>query len=117
MGMRVFVWLQTVSDLATILVFMDKAKQKTIMDMTPQELIKSLTASIGEVTKAQINTALVPINAELRELKQDMQVLKQDVQVLKQDVKRIEQKLDKVAHDHEERIVSIEEHLGLPHKN
>lgn len=89
---------------------MDKTKQKTIMDMTPQELIKSLTASLWEVTKAQIHTALVPINAELRELKQDMQVLKQDV-------KRIEQKLDKVAQDHEERIENIQEHLGLPHKN
>ena len=73
------------------------------MDMTPQELIKSLTASIGEATKAHINTALIPINAELRELKQGQE--------------RIEQKLDDIAADHEERIERLEEHLELPHKN
>jgi seryl-tRNA synthetase len=73
--------------------------------MTPQELIKSLTASLGEVTKAQINTALIPIHAEIKELKQD--------------VKRIEQKLDSKLADHEERIERLEEHTGLstPHKN
>lgn len=89
---------------------MDKAKKKTIMDMTPQELIASLTASIGEATKAQINTALIPVHAELRELKLD-------VQGLKEDVKRIEHKLDTAVQDHEERLEIIEEHLELPHKN
>ncbi len=65
---------------------MDKTKQKTIMDMAPQELIKSLTASLGEVTKAQINTALIPINAEIRELKQGQERVERRLE-------RVEQKL------------------------
>lgn len=87
------------------------------MDMTPQELIKSLTASLEEVTKAQIHTALIPVHAENRELKQGQQELKQGQERLERRLEHVEQKIDKAVQDHEERIVSIEEHLGLPHKN
>jgi hypothetical protein len=96
---------------------MDKTKQKIILDMTPQELIKSLTASLGEVPKAHINAALIPAQAEIRELKQGQQELKQGQERIERRLESVEQKLDKVAQDHEERMVSIEEHLGLPHKN
>ncbi len=96
---------------------MDKTKQKTIMDMTPQELIKSLTASLEEVTKAQIHTALIPVHAEIRELKQGQEKIERRLEGVEQRLERVEQKLDKVAEDHEERIEIIEEHVGLPHKN
>jgi chromosome segregation ATPase len=86
------------------------------MDMTPQELIKSLTASIGEVTKAQIHTALIPVHAEIRELKQGQQELKQGQERLERRLEHVEQKLDKVAQDHEERIERLEDHTGI-HKN
>lgn len=96
---------------------MNKMKQKTIMDMTPQELIKSLTASIAETTKAQINTALIPVHAEIRELKQGQEKIERRLDGVEQRLERVEQKLDKVAKDHEDRIEIIEEHLELPHKN
>jgi hypothetical protein len=70
------------------------------MDITPQELIKSLTASLGEVTKAQINTALIPVHAEIRKLKQGQQKLKQGQERIERRLERVGQKLDKVAQDH-----------------
>ncbi len=42
---------------------MAKPKQKTIADMTPQELIKSLTPSFGELIKAEIRTVEITIKA------------------------------------------------------
>ena len=73
---------------------MDKTKQKTIMDMTPQELIKSLTVSLGEVTKAQINIAIIPVHSEIRELKQGQQELKQGQERIERRLEGVERRLE-----------------------
>ena len=92
-------------------------KTKTIMDMIPQELITSLTASIGETTKAQIHTALIPVHAELKELTQRVGGLEQRVGGLEKGQERIEQKLDRITEDHEERLTRLEQAADLTHKN
>jgi ribosomal protein L29 len=79
------------------------AKAKNIMDMSPQDLIKSITASVGEYVEARLRTQEISIKAEIKSAKTE----------IKQDIARLEQKLDKTTEDHEERI----EHLEFPHKN
>lgn len=72
---------------------------KTIMEMTPQELIKSLTESIGEYLEARLRTHEISIKAEIKDLKRGLE--------------RIEQKLDEKVESQEERLEAIERKTGL----
>ncbi len=90
---------------------MGKTKQpgaaSPIVNMLPQELLKSFVKEVGELIDARIRTAEITIKAEIKEVKAAM--------ATKEDIQRLEQKLDKKIDDHEERIKKIEEHLGLTH--
>lgn len=107
------------------------AKTKTIMTMTPQELLKMFVASVGEPIKAEIRTAEITIKANTdaaikaaeerikRELrlelasKQDIARLEHDISKLKSGQDRIEHKLEKKTEDHEERLKRLEKPIGL----
>ncbi len=126
--------LQANRDIVTMAVLMDKTKQKTIMDMTPQELLKSIVASVGELIKASNNTLKTTLSAEIKtseaKLREEIKASEAKLekimtQLLKvteenirkdmaktQDIDRLEQKLDR----HEERIERLEDHTGI-HKN
>jgi hypothetical protein len=87
-------------------VFMDKTKQKTILDMTPQELLKSFVQQVGAIIDARNETLKTVLMAEIKATKDE----------LKADIKGVEQKLDTIVQDHEERIERLEDHTGI-HKN
>ena len=96
---------------------MDKAKQKTIMDMSPQELLKSFVQQVGTLIDARIKTAEITIKANTdASITAAKDELKAEL-ASKKDLERLEQKLDKSVQDHKERLEIIEEHIGLPHKN
>lgn len=78
--------------------------------MTPQELITSLTSSMGALIKAEIRTAEVTIKANTEA------AIKATEERLIERLKAVEQKLDKLAADHEERLEGLEDYTGI-HRN
>lgn len=88
------------------------------MDMKPQELIKSLVKEVGALIDARIRTAEITIKAGTdASIKASEERLTKRIDVLEQGLHRVEQKLNNNIQDHEDRIETIEEHIGLPHKN
>lgn len=90
---------------------------KTVVDMTPQELIKMLSASFGELIDARIRTAEITIKANTdAAIKAAEERIRKDM-ATKQDVARLEQKLDTKLQDHDERIKALEEPTAINQKN
>lgn len=87
---------------------MAKPKQ-SIMDMTPQELLKMFVASVGELIDARNETLKTTLMAEMKAVRNEM--------TTKDDIKRLEQKIDKKVADHEKRIEQLEEDQLSTHKN
>jgi hypothetical protein len=90
---------------------MAKSKQ-SIMNMTPQELLKMFVAAVGELIKAESETLKTVLMAEIKASEKRIR----DDMVTKDDVKRLEQKLDTKVNDHEKRIGQVEDQLST-HKN
>lgn len=77
------------------------------MEIKPQELIKSLVAAIGPLIDARIRIAEVTIKANTEAaINKAKEELKTEIHALRDDLK-----------DHEKRIETVEDHLGLTHKN
>src|SRR6266702_4771546 len=90
---------------------MVKTKQKqheTIMDMTPQQLLRSFVDEVGVLLDARLKTAEVLIKGEIKAAEERVKAELRTELASNQDIARLEQKLDTTVTDQNTRVKRIE---------